>query len=62
MGTTEALLKLKEIKSRQAMMPGYKSIKHTHSVDPFLSSSRENADTLADKKSPHKESVTRSKL
>ena len=44
---TEALIKLREIKKKHAMMPGYSSLKPGHLVESFMSNTRETADVVA---------------
>ena len=48
----EALAKLREFKNRQAVMPGYKSIKPSHLVGSFMDNSRETADVAVPRSLP----------
>ena len=59
---TEALIKLRELKKKQAMMPGYESIKPSHVVESFMSNSRETADVVPVGSSPRLNNRSKSKL
>lgn len=52
MPNEEALKKLREIKNRQQMRPGFQSLKPNHAVESFMNVSRENAQLLDPRKSP----------